>query len=93
MTTENDTKATDYRGETLDELRLRRAMVAVRLDMQKEVLQRKAQEAMGEVSEAGGLTGILTGSVTSRFPAVGIVLTGLKVARLAFKFVRLFKRK
>ena len=93
MSTDSETMTTGYRGETLDELRMRRAMVAVRLDMQKEVLRRKAQQVMGEATQSDGVMGMVTGGIASRFPKLGYLLTGLKVARMVFRFVRLLRRK
>ncbi|MGN1245216.1 MAG: hypothetical protein ACI4UN_01155 [Muribaculaceae bacterium] len=83
----------EYRGETLEELRMRRAMVAVKLDFQKEALQSRAQQVIGEHSGKGSVLGAVLGTTTSKFPLVGYVLTGLKVARVAFNIIRLFRRK
>ena len=50
-----------YRGETLDELRLRRAMVAVKLDFQKEALQQKIQQVAGNGLKGGSVLSFFTG--------------------------------
>ena len=83
----------EYKGEKLEQLRMRRAMVAVKLDFQKEALQSKAQQVIGEHSGKGSVLGAVLGTSTSKYPLVGYMLTGLKVARVAFNIIRLFRRK
>ena len=82
-----------YEGETLEQLRMRRAMVAVKLDVEREALTRKAQQGMGERAGKGPVLGAVLGTSTSKYPLVGYMLTGLKVARVAFNIIRLFRRK
>ena len=83
-----------YEGETLEQLRMRRAMVvAVKLDFQKEALTSKAQQVIGEPAGKGSVLGAVLGTSTSKYPLVGYMLTGLKVARAAINIIRLFRRK
>lgn len=82
-----------YRGETLDELRLRRAMVAVKLDFQKEALQQKIQQVAGNGLKGGSVLSFFTGGADGKHPVLHYFMTGLKVVRVAYSIFRLFRRK
>lgn len=96
MNKDNDTNTpapAEYCGETLDELRMRRAMVAVRLDFQKEALQKEAQDVLGKHLQGKSLVGLFMGGNSGKHSMVNYIITGWKVMRMAYNFFRMFRRK
>lgn len=82
----------DYSGETLDRLRMRRAIVAVKLELQKETLRKKYNDAIVSPMTSG-IWGIFAGKESGKSPIVRYVPIMLKSMKVMLRLWALFGKR
>ena len=88
----NESAQPEYRGETLDRLRMRRAIVAVKLELQKETLRKKYNDAIVSPMTSG-IWGIFAGKESDKSPIVRYVPIMLKSMKVMLRLWALFGKR
>lgn len=96
--TENRLTADDeklqWKGCTIDELRYRRALTLVKLEMQKSRLSESFGAVTGKITAARtGITGLLGGRFDGKWKFLNYVVMGYRSMRIAMDLWGIFRRK
>lgn len=77
--------AEEWGGYTLDELRMKRAMAAIKTEIGKERISSRLSQAKSQVEEGGIRSMIFSGNVLSGLKTVDYVILGYKTSKLAWR--------
>lgn len=85
--------APQWRGYTLEELRYRRAVSELKLEIVRERLDSRLGHLTNFRALGSEVVNSMTSSLLSRFSVVNIGMTAFRVARTGFKLYRFFRRR
>ncbi len=74
-----------WEGYTLDELRMKRALAAVKAEVGKGRISSRLSQARTQVEEGGIRSIIFSGNVLSGLKAVDYVILGYKTSKIAWR--------
>ena len=77
--------AVEWGGYTLDELRMKRAMAAIKTEIGKERISSSLSQAKSQVEEGGIRSMIFSGNVLSGLKTVDYVILGYKTSKLVWR--------
>ena len=77
--------AVEWGGYTLDELRMKRAMAAIKTEIGKERISSSLSQAKSQVEEGGIRSMIVSGNVLSGLKTVDYVILGYKTSKLVWR--------
>ena len=83
----------DYQGETLEELRVKRAEVAIRLEIRKDILQKKLHDTFSSSPSSVGW-GLFLGNNSGKNSIVRYIPIAIKSMKFIYRIWTVFgKRK
>ena len=86
-----DAATQDWQGYTLEQLRFRRAMAAIKSQMGRERIAAQFAQSKQQLNDNGLRSAIFSKSALSGLKTVDYVLLGYKVSKLGYKVWKKFK--